>query len=264
MVTSSTKKLKIKNWGLISIFFLFVAFAPLEGVETLSFQLLRKIPHSPLSFTQGLAVEDSVLYESTGNYGHSTLQAIDLNSGSLLKQMHLPSQLFGEGIAIVDNKIIQLTWKEEKALVFDKNTLDYLYSIPYTGEGWGLCQEGSFLWMSDGTSFLSLRNSSSFSIQKKIEVTMDGKPVTRLNDLECVGSFLYANVWKTEEILRIDKLSGQVNGRLILSSLLSQEEKKCLGRESVLNGMTYNKKNHTFLITGKNWPWIYEIVLHHP
>lgn len=228
-------------------------------VESLIPVVISKIPHSGRPFTQGLAIAEDVLYESAGLYGKSCLRVIDRSSGALLHQKNLPSTLFAEGIAVFPEQIIQLTWLEHRALVYDRSSLQIESSFAYSGEGWGLCRDGSSLWMSDGSSKLVQRDPSTFHPQKTIHVSLFGKPLTHLNDLECAENVLYANIWGTHSIARIDKSTGEVTGMIDASLLLTPAEKKLLGAEDVLNGIAYRPKTGTFIITGKGWPWLFEV-----
>lgn len=242
------------------IFILIYSFAPLEGaIERLVPKIIRKIPHSCNAFTQGLTIEGNLIYESTGLYEQSSVRILDLQTGTMIKQTNLPPHFFGEGLAIDRNRIIQLTWRERCAIVYDKQGLQSVEKIPYEGEGWGLCKEENGIWMSNGTPNLTLRDPKTFKIKKTLTVKMNGKPIKNINDLECVGPFIYANIWKKESILRIDKKTGEVNGVIDASHLISDKEKKGMDQEYTLNGIAYNQETKTFILTGKCWPWLFEV-----
>ncbi len=232
-------------------------------VEVIIPFIVRKIPHAANAFTQGLAIDEvnNVLYESTGLYGQSCVRQIDLEDGKILKQYNLPLHLFGEGIALAHNRLIQLTWNEKTALVYSKLNFDLLKTFSYTGEGWGLCfDEGlNLLWMSDGTSLLQQRNPDTFKIKSRLQVHLEGKEVNFLNDLVCTGRTLYVNVWGKDYIYRIDKYTGEVTGKIDASNLLSKKERARLSPEAILNGIAYQKSSQTFFLTGKLWPYIYEV-----
>ena len=166
-----------------------------------------------------------------GLYGLSTLRIFDISTGRIVKVQPLPRGLFGEGVAVFPDCLIQITWKEETACIYDRLTLKLLGEMHYEGEGWGLCSDGETVWMSDGTSFLTQRDKKTFEPIKTLLVTMNGAPLNRLNDLECVGEYLYANVWMTSWIVRINKATGIVDGVIDASSLLTKEVKKMAGRK---------------------------------
>lgn len=228
-------------------------------VELLRPEIISIYSHDVSSFTQGLAVYNGMLYESTGLYGKSSLRQLDLKSGKVIKQVSLPPEYFGEGIAIVDNQIIQLTWQENKAFVYDLKNLNLIKTLSYQGQGWGLCGDGKNVWMTNGTSSICQRSSVNFTSIRQCHIELNGRKIERLNDLECVGNFLYTNVWGKNIILRIDKESGQVTGIIDASGLLSPKEMLKAGEDGVLNGIAYNPSHQTFFITGKYWPWLFEV-----
>jgi len=226
--------------------------------ETLRVRVLRKYPHDPDAFTQGLIWHDGVMYESTGEYGKSSLRKVRLEDGEVLAKRELDPNLFGEGLALVEDSLIQLTWRAGIALVSDLATLETRSTLRYRGEGWGLCFDGTALVMSDGSSRLEFRDPNSMEILREVSVTKNGRPVPRLNELECVGSEIYANIWQQNEILRIDAKSGRVTASIDASGLLARSESL---RADVLNGIAYKADSQTFLITGKLWPQLFEVEL---
>lgn len=211
-------------------------------------------PHDPEAFTQGLLLENGLLYESTGLYGRSSLREVDPVSGSVLRKKDLDPGLFGEGLALVGDRLIQLTWRAERALIYDLETFEPLGSFRYRGEGWGLCYDGEELWMSDGSSSLTVRDPDTFEVRRRVPVTAEGEPVDLLNELECVGPHVYANVWQTDGIVRIDKSNGKVGALVDAAGLLSAEQRAGLSADAVLNGIAYDPDNDLFLVTGKLWP----------
>ena len=231
------------------------------GITRFIPHVISKLPHHLPAFTQGLAVEDDQLYESTGLYGQSSLRVLDILTGKVLLKLPLSLEIFAEGIAVFPNHIFQITWKEQQAFIYERRTLKLLHILFYSGEGWGLCRDGDTVWMSNGTSTLIQRDLSTFASLKKLTVRLQGNLVNNLNDLECVGNDLYANVWQKNSILRIDKLTGDVTGIIDASSLLSDSEKKRLTSDDILNGIAFRPKKGTFFITGKGWPWIFEVNL---
>lgn len=215
--------------------------------------------HDPNAWIQGLVLDEGLFYESTGRYGESTLRAVDPATGEVEQQIDLPEEYFGEGLALVDDRLIQLTWKESTALVYDAETFEQVSTFEYEGEGWGLCYDGEWLYMTDGTPFIDLRDPETFELVFSGAVTLQGQPVANLNELECVGDFLYANVWQTDYIVRIDKSNGVVTGVIDASSLLTEEERASLESGAVLNGIAYDPEKDVFLITGKLWPKLFEV-----
>ncbi len=222
-------------------------------------RVLNRVPHQTDAFTQGLLLHDGELFESTGLYGESSLRQLDPLTGAVLRQVDLTDRYFGEGLALVGDSLIMLTWQENEALVFERDTFKQTGSFAYEGEGWGLCFDGSSLVMSDGSSRLQYRDPVTFELESQVQVTRpDGRPLPLLNELECVGSSVYANVFTTTYIVRIDE-GGQVGAVYDLRNLLTEEEWAGLDEEAVLNGIAYNDESGTFLVTGKLWPWMFEL-----
>ena len=218
--------------------------------ETVELVLISSHQHDSEAFTQGLEMHDGSLYESTGLYGHSSLREIDPLSGQVIRQTKLNESLFAEGITVVGDSIVMLTWKEGVALVFDIESLTVIANHTYSGEGWGLCYDGTHLVMSNGTSELAFRNPEDFTLVSILRVTDQGSEVSLLNELECVGQTVYANVWGSDSIVAIDKSTGEV-GLTIDASMLAENESD--GYNNVLNGIAYVSEQDAFLITGKNW-----------
>jgi glutaminyl-peptide cyclotransferase len=196
------------------------------------------------------------MYESTGQYGKSELRRVRLNDGKVLAKRKLDPGFFGEGLALVGRRLIQLTWRAGIAFVSDVATLQEQETLRYAGEGWGLCYDGTALVMSNGSSSLDFRDPETMELRRKLKVTKDGRPVEELNELECVGKEIYANVWRHDEILRIDPATGRVTASIDASGLLTRAESR---RADVLNGIAYKPDSKTFLLTGKLWPQIFEV-----
>jgi glutaminyl-peptide cyclotransferase len=201
------------------------------------------------------------LYESTGaNRGTiSTLREVDPQTGEVLRSIDLLAEYYAEGLTLVDNRLIQITWEDEIAFVYDVETFEQVGTFSYTGEGWGLCSDGRYLYMSDGTPFLSVRDLETFELIFSGLVTVQGQVVDEINELECVGDYVYANVWHTDYILQIDKTNGVVVGIVDASNLIPAEELEPYGTEAVLNGIAYDAETDTFLLTGKYWPKMFEV-----
>jgi len=233
-----------------------VATAP--GIEEIRVRVVREYPHDIDAFTQGILWHDGFVYESTGQYGKSSLRKVRLRDGKVLAERKLEPSMFGEGLALVDDRLIQLTWRAGLAIVSDLETLEEIGTLHYPGEGWGLCYDGKSLVMSDGSSILEFRDPQTMKLLREVTVMKNGRPVREINELECVGEDVYANVWHRDEILRIDPKTGHVTAIIDASGLLSRIEAT---RADVLNGIAYKPDSETFLLTGKLWPHVFEVEL---
>jgi glutaminyl-peptide cyclotransferase len=219
-------------------------------------EVLKTYPHDRGAFTQGLVLHQGTLYESTGLVGKSSLRQVEVATGRVMRKVDVPPPYFAEGLALVGDRLIQLTWQHGQAFVYDQRNFTKQAEFTYKGEGWGLCHDGKQLMMSDGSSNLTVRNATDFSVVRTIRVTMNGAPLEQLNELECVEGSVYANVWMQELIVRIDPASGRVTERINAANLLSPMERQ---GTDVLNGITYDPADKTFLITGKNWPKLFRV-----
>ena len=234
-----------------------------EGQETDGDMILiRSVPHDSEAFTQGLVMDNGRMFESTGLFGESTLREVNITTGEIIRQTSLEPSLFGEGIAVVGDSIFMLTWLNETALVFDKETFNLTSTMSYEGEGWGLCFDGSNLVMSNGSSFLSFRNPANFEIIHSVEVTdSGGNGVQMINELECVsadsGDMILANVWQEDRILKIDPSNGNIVAEFDASFLSSQNG---VTNNEVLNGIAHNGSSE-YWVTGKNWTSMYLVEL---
>jgi glutaminyl-peptide cyclotransferase len=243
----------------LTVLFVLTACDNAPALEHLMPEIVSVYPHDPDAFTQGLLLHNGLLYESTGLRGESTLRIVEPLSGAVLRSIDVSEPYFAEGLALVDDYLIQLTWQEETAFVYDVNTLEMYAAFSYTGEGWGLCYDGEQLYLSDGSATLSVRNPETFAEIARIDVTLAGEPVTQLNELECVGDDVYANVWHTELIMRIDKTSGIVTAVVDTTNLLTPEQRATLNSSATLNGIAYDEATGNFFITGKLWAWMFEV-----
>ena len=226
------------------------------GPEALVVRVLAEHPHDRSAFTQGLLWFRGKVVESTGLYARSGVRRWDLKTGTIELSGKLPDNMFGEGLALVGRDLVQLTWKNGKAIYWDLMTMRLLKEVPYEGEGWGLCYDGTRLVMSDGSDKLVFRSPKDFSILQQVKVRKQDIPVDDLNELECVGDEVYANVWQTDYIARIDAKTGVVTGWIDASNLLKGEDKR---GTDVLNGIAYVPETKRFLLTGKNWPKMFEV-----
>jgi glutamine cyclotransferase len=225
------------------------------------FQIVAAYPHDPGAFTQGLAIEAGQLYEGTGQYGASTVRRVILASGRPEKQRALGPRYFGEGIAILNGLLYQLTWQNGVVVVYHLDTFEVDRTMQYDGEGWGLTHDGSELIMSDGSATIRFRDPATFAVTREIEVRDQGVPVTKLNELEYIDGEIWANIWYDDRIARISPADGTVLGYIDLTSLYPQSAR---GSEAVLNGIAYDAAAKRLFVTGKNWPQLYEIKLVRP
>jgi len=257
-------------WLLVLAFFLiiFSALCPSQTVAgergavpspvaMYTYKVITSYPHDPEAFTQGLAIDNGLLYEGTGRYGLSSLRWVDLPTGKPIKEYNLPREYFGEGITVFGDRIIQLTWTSKVGFVYDKISFRLLRKFTFPVEGWGITHNGSYLVMSDGTATLRFLDPESFEERRRVKIVDDKGPVDKLNELEYVNGKIYANVWQTDRIAIIDPEAGQVTGWLDMSGLLGKEE---AGHSvDVLNGIAYDPAKDSLYVTGKLWPRLFEI-----
>ena len=218
------------------------------------YQVVHSHPHDTSAFTQGLVLVDGRLYESTGLYGSSSLREVDLTTGTVLRKVDVPSQYFAEGMTIFQGKVIQLTWQSQIGFIYDPATFNQIGQFFYSGEGWGLTHDDRYLIMSDGTNRIRFLDPASFQVVRSIDVFNEGSPLTSINELEYINGEIYANIWRTNWIVRIDPASGAVTGWIDLTGLLPSGTSA-----DVLNGIAYEPASGHLLVTGKLWPWLFEI-----
>ncbi len=228
-----------------------------RGTPTYGFEVVQSWPHDPQAFTQGLVYRNGRLYEGTGVNGRSSLREVELATGAVLRRHDLPEQYFGEGLAFFGGRLFQLTWRSHVGFIYDAATFQPTGQFSYTGEGWGLTDDGTSLILSDGTSTLRFLEPTTFAVQRMVKVTDNGREVSRLNELEYVNGEVYANVWMKDLIARIDPATGNVKGWIDLTGLLAPDERT--GGEDVLNGIAYDAANDRLLVTGKRWPRLFQI-----
>jgi glutaminyl-peptide cyclotransferase len=241
---------------LILLFLLLSGMLPLSA-ETDSYRVVHTYPHDPQAFTQGLVFADGQLYESTGLNGRSSLRMDDLTTGSVLQHLDVPRQYFAEGLTDWGSTLIQLTWKAHTAFVYDRFSFRLLRTFHYTGEGWGLTQDGKHLILSDGSSTLRFLNPETFAEVRRITVTDHGEPVKELNELEYIHGEIYANIWYSNKIARISPETGRVLAWIDLSGIIPASELHDSG--AVLNGIAYDARHDRLFVTGKLWPKLFEI-----
>ncbi len=222
-----------------------------------TYEVVHVWPHDRTAFTEGLVFHDGALFESTGLEGHSRLRKIELETGHVLQELEVPPEYFGEGLAILNEKAYQLTYTTDKAFVYDLKTFKKEGEFFYEGEGWGLTTDGKSLIMSDGTEHVRFRDPANFSVQRTIDVTLNGQTITNVNELEYIKGEIYANVWKTPDVLRIDPASGKVVGVIDFSGLLTKDDFN--QPIDVMNGIAYDAAGDRLFVTGKWWPKVFEV-----
>lgn len=227
------------------------------------YEVLARYPHDKGAFTQGLFVDGDALIETTGQIGESVLRRVDLKTGEILKQVAIDPTLFGEGAVAINERLISLTWRAGKGFVHDLETFEKVGDFSYPGEGWGLTTDGKQLIMSDGTPTLRLLDPKDFRQTGTISVTLRNQPIRNINELEWVNGLIFANLWMSDWIAIIDPASGRVVGLIDMSGLRDPREVAALeaetGRRNVLNGIAYDQATDRLYVTGKNWPYLYEI-----
>jgi glutamine cyclotransferase len=228
---------------------------PEPDIPTYRYKIVNTYPHDPQAFTQGLEFHDGYLYEGTGLKGKSSLRRVELRTGRILQIHRLPSEYFGEGITILGDKIYQLTWQNGVCFVYDRRTFRQITQFRYDGEGWGLTNDGKHLIMSDGSEVITFRDPDTFAEVRKITVRAQGKPVKNLNELEYIEGEIWANIWYSDIIARIDPSTGIVKAWVDMEGLPVPNR----DIEAVLNGIAYDRQNKRIFVTGKNWSKLFEI-----
>ena len=229
---------------------------PVNAVEA-KFEIVATFPHDKKAFTEGLLFHDGVFYESTGLEGSSSVRRVDVKSGRVLAQTILPREVFGEGLALANGELYQLSWQSERCFIYDAKTLKPRRDLSYDGEGWGLAFDGTHFIQSDGSDTLTFRDPKTFRVTHTLKVTQNGAPLDQINELEWIDGEIWANVWHRETIVRIDPKSGNVTSYLDCSKLFP----RALGGEDVLNGIAYDAKTKRIFVTGKLWPKLFALRL---
>ena len=233
-----------------------------DGVALWSVEIIEWIPHDPDAFTQGLEIADGIMYESTGLLGQSSLRAVNPATGEVTARVDLLDEFFGEGLTVAGDEIVQLTWQSGTALVYDLATLEPVREHSYEGEGWGLCEMGGELIMTDGSDRLARRDLETFQLLGTVTATASGYDgrLDNLNELECVEGMVIANVWQTDHLLVIDPDTGQVVAAIDAGPLVDDASQASDGRRiDVLNGVAVDEKTATLWMTGKLWPRLYRV-----
>ncbi|HTJ10539.1 MAG TPA: glutaminyl-peptide cyclotransferase [Dinghuibacter sp.] len=231
-------------------------------VPAIAYQVINVLPHDASSFTEGLEIHDSTLYESEGNYGESSLSAYRLSDGKLLTQKKLGSDFFGEGITVLGDRLYQLTYREHKVFVYHFPDLKPEKDMTWEHEGWGMTNDGTHLIADDGSSYIYFIDPATFKETNRVQVTDEHGPVDNINELEYVNGQLYANRWHTNTLYRIDPASGKVTGRADLGDLFAQTGQPFHPQEpgeDVLNGLAWSPQTQTLIVTGKHWPKAFQL-----
>jgi glutaminyl-peptide cyclotransferase len=230
------------------------------SIPTYTYEVLRIYPHDKAAFTQGLFYLNGFLYESTGLEGHSSVRKVRLEDGQVLQKVDLPPALFGEGITFWDNRLLSLTWKDHFGFIFDLGSFTVKQRYSYEGEGWGLTRNDREVILSDGTADLRFLDPQSLLESHRVRVTANGKPIDQLNELEWVKGEVFANIWQTDRIARINPVNGKVVGWIDLTGLLPAAD-RVPNYTDVLNGIAYDAATDRLFVTGKLWPKLFEIRL---
>jgi len=244
---------------LATTFSLIPAMAHAQMPDRQTARVVASYPHDSDAFTQGLFLHDGQLYESTGQVGASGLRRVDLETGLVEQATPVNPPYFGEGSTQIGDRIYMLTWRRETGFIFDAETLEPTGRFNYHGEGWGLTQDGSSLILSDGTAELRWLDPESFEETRRVTVRLGGRPVRRLNELEWVDGEIWANIWQSDLIVRIDPETGTVNGLVDLGEIIP--DAVAGSRDAVANGIAWNEQTGQIYVTGKLWPELFEITL---
>jgi len=253
----------IRSPGLTSTFALVLLLASAvvqAAIPVYGYKVVHTYPHDTGAYTEGLFYKDGYLYESTGQSGTSTVRKVELQSGETVQRYNVPSQYFGEGIVDWKDRLVQLTWQTQTGFVYDLSSFKLQRTFTYPGEGWALTRDDHHLYMSDGSAVLRVLDPESLATTRRITVTADGVPVTNLNELEWIKGEIYANVWLTNRIARINPANGHVVGWIDLDGLFDINQLPDPGND-VLNGIAYDAVHDRLFVTGKRWPKLFEITL---
>ena len=251
---------RLKTLFLLSLLPLAAGALAAPSIPTYDFKVVHSYPHDQQAFTQGLLYRDGFLYESTGLNGKSSIRKVNLETGKVLQSKDIPPQYFGEGLTAWKDTLVGITWQTQTGFVFDLATFELRNQFAYPGEGWGLAQNGKELVLSDGSATLRFLDPKTFLEVRRVKVTADGIAVDQINELEVVGDEIFANIWHTNTIARIDQNTGKIVGWIDLAKLYPEAGKGATS-ENVLNGIAYDADKKRLFVTGKLWPKLYEIKL---
>lgn len=251
---------RLKTLFLFSLLPLAAGALAAPSIPTYDFKVVHSYPHDQQAFTQGLLYRDGFLYESTGLNGKSSIRKVNLETGKVLQSKDIPPQYFGEGLTAWKDTLVGITWQTQTGFVFDLATFELRNQFAYPGEGWGLAQNGKELVLSDGSATLRFLDPKTFLEVRRVKVTADGIAVDQINELEVVGDEIFANIWHTNTIARIDQNTGKIVGWIDLAKLYPEAGKGATS-ENVLNGIAYDADKKRLFVTGKLWPKLYEIKL---
>jgi glutaminyl-peptide cyclotransferase len=243
--------------GLVALLVLWCGVALADSAPVLVYRVVASYPHDPSAFTQGLIFIDGKLYESTGHYGRSTLRRVDLETGRVEQDIRLAPNLFGEGLMYWRGRLVQLTWREQLGIIYDAKTFERLETFRYQGEGWGLTHDERHWIMSDGTDELRFLDPETRNVVRRLKVRAGKRPMHRLNELEYIDGAIWANIWRSDQLVRISPISGEVTAVLDLTALYPANER--VSPEAVMNGIAHDAATNRLFVTGKYWPRLYEI-----
>jgi glutaminyl-peptide cyclotransferase len=232
---------------------------PPQSLPVYTYEVVNTWAHDTSAFTEGLLYHDGFLYESTGLQGVSTLRKVEIETGRVVQKIDLSPDIFGEGLALFGDKLYQLSWQNQKGFVYDLKSFKLLRTFTFYGEGWGMTSDSSRLYMGDGSEFLRVLDPDSLRVQKTIGVYDGNRPIKEINELEWVKGEIFANVWKTEMIVRIDPATGKLLGVIDLRGILPEQDRS--PQIDVLNGIAYDPATDRLWVTGKKWPRLFEIRL---
>ncbi|WP_035958818.1 glutaminyl-peptide cyclotransferase [Bryobacter aggregatus] len=221
-----------------------------------SYKVINSFPHDRNAFTQGLEFKDGIFYEGTGLNNRSSVRRVNPSTGEVLQKVDVPGQYFGEGITVIDDRILELTWKNEEGFIYNRKTLKQIGKFKYSGEGWGLANDGKQIYMSDGSANIRILDPKTLQEIRRITVKNAGRPIDQINELEYIDGEIWANVWQTDFILRISPKDGQITGIIDLTGIL-----KDTNGTDVLNGIAWDAVGKRLFVTGKLWPKIFQIEL---
>ena len=252
----------MKSIALFLLAFVLLPILPAcAEVPVFGYKVVKTYPHDTGAYTEGLFWHSGYLYESTGEVGRSSIRKVDLETGETLKKKALMPPYYGEGIIALKDKLYQLTWQSGKGFIYDFNTFEKTGEFSYSGQGWGMTTDGKHLLMSDGTPRIRVLDPDTLEVVRRITVTWDGHEVGNINELEWIKGEIWANIWLTHRIARIDPKTGVIGSFIDLAGLAPKADEVRDPSNAVLNGIAYDRQRDRIFVTGKNWPHLYQIKL---